>query len=160
MAERARLVLQVGDVKRARQMAVYDPERERRVLEKLGKFVGVSAPRPWNGSAHLRARIDPRDAAYGTASRLSALIPSVKRVPATVVLNLRHFDLDCRWRDGRQIGVFGGLRCRRGLKLVPREHDVYTRRCGHRGRACPFGEAYLFALPARQRFAALLLAPW
>jgi chorismate mutase len=35
MTERVRLVLAVGDVKRARQMAVYDPERERRVLERL-----------------------------------------------------------------------------------------------------------------------------
>jgi chorismate mutase len=38
MAERARLVLAVGDVKRARQMQVYDPERERRVLERLGSL--------------------------------------------------------------------------------------------------------------------------
>jgi chorismate mutase len=36
MAERARLVLAVGDVKRARNMAVHDPDRERRVLERLG----------------------------------------------------------------------------------------------------------------------------
>jgi chorismate mutase len=38
MAERARLVLAVGDVKRARSMSVYDPERERRVLERLGSM--------------------------------------------------------------------------------------------------------------------------
>jgi chorismate mutase len=38
MAERARLVLAVGDVKRARNMAVYDPDRERRVLDKLGSL--------------------------------------------------------------------------------------------------------------------------
>jgi chorismate mutase len=35
MTERVRLVLAVGDVKRARQMVVYDPERERRVLDRL-----------------------------------------------------------------------------------------------------------------------------
>jgi chorismate mutase len=35
MTERVRLVLAVGDVKRARQMPVYDPERERRVLDRL-----------------------------------------------------------------------------------------------------------------------------
>ena len=35
MTERVRLVLAVGDVKRAHQMAVYDPERERRVLDRL-----------------------------------------------------------------------------------------------------------------------------
>jgi chorismate mutase len=35
VAERVRLVLQVGDVKRSRNMSVYDPERERRVLDSL-----------------------------------------------------------------------------------------------------------------------------
>jgi chorismate mutase len=35
VAERVRLVLEVGDVKRGTQMTVYDPERERRVLESL-----------------------------------------------------------------------------------------------------------------------------
>ena len=34
-AERVRLVLEIGDIKRARNMPVYDPERERRVLENL-----------------------------------------------------------------------------------------------------------------------------
>ena len=38
MAERVRLVLAVGDVKRARQMPVYDPERERRVLDRLASL--------------------------------------------------------------------------------------------------------------------------
>jgi chorismate mutase len=38
MTERVRLVLAVGDVKRAQQMAVYDPERERRVLERLSSL--------------------------------------------------------------------------------------------------------------------------
>ncbi len=38
MAERARLVLAVGDIKRSRNMQVYDPERERRVLERLGSL--------------------------------------------------------------------------------------------------------------------------
>lgn len=35
VAERVRLVLEVGDIKRRRNLAVYDPERERRVLESL-----------------------------------------------------------------------------------------------------------------------------
>jgi len=38
MTERVRLVLAVGDVKRARQMVVYDPERERRVLDRLASL--------------------------------------------------------------------------------------------------------------------------
>jgi len=38
MTERVRLVLAVGDVKRARQMPVYDPERERRVLDHLASL--------------------------------------------------------------------------------------------------------------------------
>ncbi|HEX4338261.1 MAG TPA: chorismate mutase [Polyangiaceae bacterium] len=38
MTERVRLVLAVGDFKRARQMPVYDPERERRVLERLASL--------------------------------------------------------------------------------------------------------------------------
>ncbi len=33
--ERIRLVMQVGEYKRARGMAVYDPERERQLLERL-----------------------------------------------------------------------------------------------------------------------------
>ncbi len=35
VAERVRLVLAVGDVKRARGLPVYDPDRERRLLERL-----------------------------------------------------------------------------------------------------------------------------
>lgn len=35
VAKRVRLVLAVGDVKRHRNMTVYDPERERRVLDRL-----------------------------------------------------------------------------------------------------------------------------
>jgi chorismate mutase len=35
MTERVRLVLAIGDIKRTHQMAVYDPERERRVLDRL-----------------------------------------------------------------------------------------------------------------------------
>ena len=38
MTERVRLVLAVGDVKRALQMPVYDPERERRVLDRLASL--------------------------------------------------------------------------------------------------------------------------
>jgi len=50
MAERARLVLAVGDVKRARNMAVYDPERERRVLDRLGSL----APAPLDATTVRR----------------------------------------------------------------------------------------------------------
>lgn len=42
VAERVRLVLAVGDVKRSKGLAVYDPERERRVLETLAEL----APAP------------------------------------------------------------------------------------------------------------------
>jgi len=35
IAERVRLVLAVGDVKRERNMPVYDPDRERRILDRL-----------------------------------------------------------------------------------------------------------------------------
>jgi chorismate mutase len=38
MTERVRLVLAIGDLKRARQMPVYDPDRERRVLERLASL--------------------------------------------------------------------------------------------------------------------------
>jgi chorismate mutase len=42
LATRMRLVLSVGDYKRERELAVYDPERERRVLERLAQ----EAPSP------------------------------------------------------------------------------------------------------------------
>jgi len=42
VAERVRLVLRVGDVKRERNMAVYDPERERKILDRLAS----QAPAP------------------------------------------------------------------------------------------------------------------
>ena len=35
LAERVRLVVRVGDVKRGRGLAVYDPERERVILDRL-----------------------------------------------------------------------------------------------------------------------------
>ena len=35
VGERVALVLQVGELKRARQLPVFDPERERRILERL-----------------------------------------------------------------------------------------------------------------------------
>ena len=35
LARRMQLALRVGDYKRERELAVYDPERERRVLERL-----------------------------------------------------------------------------------------------------------------------------
>jgi chorismate mutase-like protein len=37
VAERVRLVLRVGELKRSSGTAVYDPERERRVLERLAR---------------------------------------------------------------------------------------------------------------------------
>jgi chorismate mutase len=45
IAERVRLVLAVGDVKRERNMAVYDPDRERRILDHLAS----QAPAPLDG---------------------------------------------------------------------------------------------------------------
>ncbi|MEB2313148.1 MAG: chorismate mutase [Polyangiaceae bacterium] len=42
VAERVRAVLAVGEVKRARGLAVYDPERERAILERLA----ARAPTP------------------------------------------------------------------------------------------------------------------
>ncbi|HEX7668443.1 MAG TPA: chorismate mutase [Polyangiaceae bacterium] len=45
LAERVRLVLAVGDVKRERQMPVYDPDRERRILDRLAAL----APPPLDG---------------------------------------------------------------------------------------------------------------
>ena len=37
-SERVALVLKVGDIKRERSIAVYDPARERAVLERLGSY--------------------------------------------------------------------------------------------------------------------------
>jgi chorismate mutase len=42
IAERVRVVLRVGDIKRERGMKVYDPERERALLERLTRL----APAP------------------------------------------------------------------------------------------------------------------
>jgi chorismate mutase len=42
IAERLRLVMQVGEVKRRRGLNAYDPERERDLLERVGRF----APKP------------------------------------------------------------------------------------------------------------------
>lgn len=50
VAERVRLVLRVGDVKRARDLPVYDPERERQVLERLA----AAAPEPLDGTTVRR----------------------------------------------------------------------------------------------------------
>jgi chorismate mutase len=50
IAERVRLVLAVGDVKRERNMPVYDPERERRVLDRLA----AAAPPPLDGTTVRR----------------------------------------------------------------------------------------------------------
>lgn len=50
VAERVRLVLAVGDVKRERNMAVYDPERERRILDRLA----ANAPPPLDGTTVRR----------------------------------------------------------------------------------------------------------
>lgn len=50
LAERVRLVLAVGDVKRERQMPVYDPDRERRILDRLAAL----APPPLDGTTVRR----------------------------------------------------------------------------------------------------------
>ena len=50
LGERVSIVLRVGDYKRARGMAVYDPERERRMLERLM----AAAPRPLDGETVRR----------------------------------------------------------------------------------------------------------
>jgi len=50
VAERVRLVLAVGDIKRARNMPVYDADRERRVLERLA----ADAPPPLDATTVKR----------------------------------------------------------------------------------------------------------
>jgi chorismate mutase len=50
VAERVRVVLAVGEYKRERGLAVYDPERERRMLERLSS----SAPSPLDGDTVRR----------------------------------------------------------------------------------------------------------
>ena len=50
IAERVRLVLAVGDVKRERNMPVYDPDRERRILDRLAS----QAPAPLDGTTVRR----------------------------------------------------------------------------------------------------------
>jgi chorismate mutase len=50
IAERVRLVLAVGDVKRERNMPVYDPDRERRILDRLASM----APAPLDGTTVRR----------------------------------------------------------------------------------------------------------
>jgi chorismate mutase len=50
VAERVRLVLEVGDIKRGRNLPVYDPERERRVLESLSS----NAPEPLDAATIKR----------------------------------------------------------------------------------------------------------
>jgi chorismate mutase len=50
VAARVRVVLAVGDYKRARGLAVYDPERERSLLAKLASL----APEPLDGDTVRR----------------------------------------------------------------------------------------------------------
>ena len=50
VAERVRVVLAVGDYKRKNGMPVYDPERERRMLERLANV----APKPLDGETVRR----------------------------------------------------------------------------------------------------------
>ena len=50
LAKRMQLVLQVGDYKRKHQLAVYDPDRERRVLERLAS----SSPAPLSAESAKR----------------------------------------------------------------------------------------------------------
>ena len=50
VAERVRLVLRVGDYKRKNGLPVYDPERERSLLERLS----ITAPAPLDGNTVRR----------------------------------------------------------------------------------------------------------
>jgi chorismate mutase len=50
VAERLRLVLAVGEYKRAQSMPVYDPERERSLLERIAR----AAPAPLDGDTARR----------------------------------------------------------------------------------------------------------
>jgi chorismate mutase-like protein len=50
VAERVRLVLAVGDIKRQRSIAVYDPERERSLLARLSE----NAPAPLDATTVRR----------------------------------------------------------------------------------------------------------
>jgi chorismate mutase len=50
VAERVRIVLRVGDIKRARNLDVYDPERERRLLARLTEL----APAPLDATTVRR----------------------------------------------------------------------------------------------------------
>ena len=50
VAERVQLVLAVGEFKRANQIAVYDPNRERNMLERLSS----QAPAPLDGETVRR----------------------------------------------------------------------------------------------------------
>jgi len=50
VAARIRVVLQVGDYKRARGLPVYDPSRERALLDRLAK----AAPEPLDGETVRR----------------------------------------------------------------------------------------------------------
>ena len=47
VADRRRIVLRVGEIKRERGIDVYDPERERAVLERLG----AAGPAPLDASS-------------------------------------------------------------------------------------------------------------
>jgi 3-deoxy-7-phosphoheptulonate synthase / chorismate mutase len=50
LAERLRLVLEVGELKRLNKVDVYDPERERSMLDRIAR----SAPAPLDGSTARR----------------------------------------------------------------------------------------------------------
>jgi chorismate mutase-like protein len=50
LAERLRLVLEVGEVKRRHNIDVYDPERERAMLDRIAK----NAPPPLDGNTARR----------------------------------------------------------------------------------------------------------
>lgn len=50
LAERLRLVLQVGEVKRVNGIDVYDPERERSMLDRIA----ANVPRPLDGNTARR----------------------------------------------------------------------------------------------------------
>jgi chorismate mutase len=50
VAERVRIVLKVGDLKREHDLQVYDPDRERRLTQRLGEL----APAPLDASTVRR----------------------------------------------------------------------------------------------------------
>ena len=68
LAERVRLVLAVGDVKRTRGVPVHDPDRERRVLDRVAEAApppldGPTVRRVWERLIEESRRIEERHVA-------------------------------------------------------------------------------------------------